>query len=63
MRSIRFNKMIHQTWNAKRWWRNMDNRILNYLHMGEDNNMRWIHMNQKCRIDRVGVYPYLGKWW
>lgn len=53
----------HRTWNVKRWWQNMDNRILNYLHIGEDNEMRFIHMNQKCRFDRVGVYPYLGKWW
>lgn len=42
----------------------MDNRILDYRHMGEDNNMRWIHMNQKCRIDRVAPYPkIIICWW
>lgn len=41
----------------------MDNRILNYLHIGEDNHMRFIHMNQKCRIDRVGMPPQVMKYW
>ena len=52
---------FHYTFKTKRWWRNMDNRILNYLHMGEDNDMYLIHMNQKCRIDRVAPYPYIQK--
>lgn len=52
----------HRTWNVKRWWQNMDNRILNYLHIGEDNHMRFIHMNEKCRLDRVGVYPRCWRW-
>ena len=30
--------------------------------MGEETHNRFIHMNEKCRIDRVGIYPYLGKW-
>lgn len=54
---------FHQTWNTKRWFRNMDDRILNYLHIGEEFNMRTIHMNQKCRIDRVGQYPKVFKYW
>lgn len=32
--------------------------------MGEDNNMRWIHMNEKCQLDRVGMYPkVINCWW
>ena len=55
---------FHQTWNTKRWWKNMNNHVLNYLHIGEDNYMRWIHMNQKCRIDRVAPYPkVINCWW
>lgn len=54
---------FHYTFKTKNWWRNMDNRILNYRHMGEDNNMRWIHMNQKCRIDRVAPYPKIIIFW
>lgn len=49
----------HQSYNNKRWWRNMDNRTRNYWHIGEEFHMRTIHMNQKCRLDRVGIYPYL----
>ena len=52
----------HYTLKTKRWWRNLDGRILNYLHIGEDFHMWTIHMNQKCRWDRVAPYPYLGKW-
>ena len=53
---------FHYTFKTKRWWRNLDGRILNYLHMGEDNNMRFIHMYQRCRLDRVAPHPYYGKW-
>ena len=52
---------FHYSFKTKRWWRNMDNRILNYLHMGEDNDMHIIHMNQKCRLDRIAPYPYIQK--
>lgn len=46
----------------KSWWRNMDNVIINYRHIGEANNMYLIHMNKKCRIDRLGGVSkvYLG---
>lgn len=40
----------------------MNNIIVNYLHKGEETHNRFIHMNEKCRIDRMGIYPYLGKW-
>lgn len=54
---------FHYTFKTKRWWRNMDNRTLDYLHIGEDNHMRFIHMYKKCRIDRVGQYPKVFKYW
>lgn len=52
---------FHRTCKVKRWWLNIDNKTLNYLHIGEDNNMRWIHMDNKCRLDRVAPYPYIQK--
>lgn len=55
--------ILHKSYNTKRWWRNMDNRTLDYLHIGEDNHMRFIHMNKKCRIDCVGQYPKVFKYW
>lgn len=53
---------LHQTYKNKSWWRNMDNKTLNYWHIGEEFHMRTIHMNHKCRVDRMGIYPYLAKW-
>jgi hypothetical protein len=38
----------------KTWFFNMNNIVVNYLHMGEDNDMYLVHMNKKCRIDRLG---------
>ena len=35
------------------WWRNMDNIVINYRHMGEC-SLRWVHMVGKCRIDKLG---------
>lgn len=52
----------HQGLKYKDWWRNMDNRTRDYLHIGEEFHMRTIHMNQKCSIDRMGVYPCIEKW-
>ena len=40
----------------KSWWRNMDNVVRNYWHCGEDFNIRFCHMNDKCRLDRLGGY-------
>lgn len=56
------SELQHQTFKVKRWWFNMNNRVLNYLHIGEDNHMRFIHMNEKCRLDRTGVYPRCLRW-
>ena len=47
---------------CKSWYRNMDNQCINFLHIGESNHLRFIHMNQKCRLDRVGVYPRVLRW-
>ena len=40
----------------------MNNIVRDYRHKGEETDIRFIKMNKKCRIDRVGIYPYLGKW-
>ena len=53
---------FHYTFKTKSWWRNMDNKTLDYLHIGEDNHMRFIHMYHRCRLDRVAPHPYFGKW-
>jgi hypothetical protein len=45
---------LRYAWNQKSWQRNMDNRCINYLHCGQANDMYLIHMNKKCRIDRLG---------
>lgn len=42
----------------KAWWRDMDNIIINFRHIGAATHMRFIHMNNKCRLDRVARYPY-----
>ena len=50
----------HQSSNVKLWWRNIGNkRPIDCLHMGEENHIRWIHMNHPCRIDRVAPYPFI----
>lgn len=39
----------------KDWWRNMDNKCINYIHMSES-NLNMIHMSTpKERIDRMGI--------
>lgn len=53
---------FHMTLKTKTWFRNMDNRILDYRHMSEDNLIRFAHMDHKCRIDRVGGYPRVWRW-
>ena len=60
---MRMNKykrvyILHQ----KPWWKNMNNKDPNYLHKGEDTDIRFIHMNGKCWIDRMGINPWLGNW-
>ena len=53
---------LHQGYCNKFWWRNMNNIIINYRHKGEETHIRFIHMNKKCRIDKVGIHPYSGIW-
>ena len=50
------------TLKTKTWFRNMDNRILDYRHMSEDYLIRFAHMDHRCRIDCVGVYPCVWRW-
>ena len=47
-------RFINYSVKQKDWWRNMDNIIINYRHRGEENDMYLIHMNKRCRIDRLG---------
>lgn len=53
---------LHKSSEVKRWWWNMNNIIINYHHIGEDNDMRFIHMNGKCRLDRIGMYSSVFRW-
>ena len=40
----------------KDWWRNMDNKCINYLHMSEA-TLNLVHMSTpKQRIDRMGCF-------
>ena len=48
-------RLIEYRCKQKDWWRNMDNIVINYRHCSEENSMYLVHMNDKCRIDRVGV--------
>lgn len=38
----------------KPWVWNMRKIIINYQHKGEANDLYLVHMNNKCRIDRLG---------
>ena len=49
--------MKNSTWKQKSWMRNMTKIFMGYQHKSESVDMRFIHMNEKCRIDRIGVYP------
>ena len=55
---------LHISYKYKTWFWNMNNIVVNYRHIGEDNHMYLIHMNEKCRIDRTGPYPKVWRgWW
>ena len=53
---------LRYAWNQKHWMWNMNNICINYRHMGEDNHMYLVHMNQKCRIDRLGGVSKVWRW-
>ena len=47
----------------KDWFRNMDNIVVNYRHMGRGKDMYLVHMScPKCQIDRLGFYPKNWRW-
>lgn len=46
----------------KRWYRNLFGIVINYKHRGEENDMYLIHMNNRCRLDRIGYYPSVWRW-
>lgn len=48
------DRFINYSVKQKDWWQNMDNVVINYRHCGEENHMYLIHMNKRCRIDRLG---------
>lgn len=49
-------RFINYYCKQKSWWRNMDNIVINYRHMGEENSMYLVHMvTPKQRIDRMCV--------
>ena len=50
-------RYINYYWRQKDWWRNMDNVVINYRHMGEENSMYLVHMSTpKQRIDRMNWF-------
>ena len=53
MEEMKF-KLRTNYFKQKPWYCNMNDIVLNYLHCSEDNLVRWIHMNHRCRLDRLG---------
>ena len=49
-------QFIRYYYKQKDWWRNLDNIVINYRHMGEC-NLRFIHMTTpKQQIDRMNWF-------
>ena len=46
----------------KRWWWNINNRIINFHHRGEENTIRWAHMVYIDIVDRTCVHPRCWRW-
>ena len=42
--------------NQKNWFSGMRKIIINYHHMSEANSDKFLHMKNKCRLDRVVCY-------
>jgi len=52
---------IRRSW-GKSWFRDIGNRVMNYRHKGQDNDVYLIHMFHRCRIDRTCCYPRVWRW-
>ena len=46
----------------KSWYHNLLRVVINYRHRSEANAMYTIHMNHRCRLDRMGDYPSVWRW-
>lgn len=46
----------------KSWYHNLLGIVINYKHCSEENDMYLIHMNGRCRLDRVGCYSRIWRW-
>ena len=55
-------RFINYIIKQKSWYQNLLNIVINYKHRSEENDMYLIHMNDKCRIDRMGYYPSIWRW-
>ena len=49
-------RLLKYMWKQKEWYSNMRKIIINYRHMGEANSNKFLHMENKCRLDRVVCY-------
>ena len=56
------NRLINYLSRQKSWYCNLLRIVINYLHCSEANYMYTIHMNHKCRLDRIGVDPIVWRW-
>ena len=52
-------RLINYIFRQKSWYRNL---LRIYWHCSEANDMYTIHMNHKCRLDRIGVEPKVWRW-
>lgn len=49
-------RLLKYMFNQKEWYSNMRGIIVNYEHMSEANSDKFLHMENKCRLDRVVCY-------
>ena len=57
-----FNTKLRYAWNQKDWYRNIANIVINYRHKSEGNVMYTVHMDNKCRIDRMCCDSKIWRW-
>lgn len=53
-------RLLKYMWKQKEWYYDMLRIIINYEHMSKANSDKFLHMNNKGRIDRVCCYS--GVW-
>lgn len=55
-------RFINYITKQKSWYHNLLGIVSDYKHRSEENDMYLIHMNDRCRLDRVGCYSSIWRW-